>query len=503
VAERGEGGAGGPDPLEDLIGSPRPARRTPTERSDALDDLIGAARAARRNPADLDDLLAGTVAAGRARRAAGDEAAADAPTAASGGRSRWIAGLAVTLALVGLSGVLTDAVAAAVLLADHGPGALAVVWPLGGLGLLAVAALQSRYVDRFARVPVLVTLCGAYAALFVVALVLLAAGVERTIPATLTWLLADQMNFLLPVVVWALAGDVFTAGQGTTVFPVLSRWLYAGQVAGLAVATVAPLALRDAAMAWLLAVPAVLLVLTLVVAPVLLRGAATGRGHGRAETTADSMRSTLALVRDLPAFRWLLRSSLVVMAAGYALEFAFFAQGRARLSALGELQAFYAGATLVGFGLCWAVQSFVTPRLLKRVGVARVLGILPAATLAAAVVLTVAGASGALALSAVGLLIWRLPRWSVDASARQAAQAIIPDERRARTSLLVDLVPVAGALVVAAVPISVSVWLDRTWPAPVLAAVLAVPAILASRRVVGTWEDTQLSYRLKRRRRLG
>ena len=36
-----------------------------------------------------------------------------------------------------------------------------------------------------------------------------------------------------------------------------------------------------------------------------------------------------------------------------------------------------------------------------------------------------------------------------------------------------------------------------------IALALALIAIVASRKVVKTWDDTQLSYRLKRRKRLG
>jgi hypothetical protein len=105
-------------------------------------------------------------------------------------------------------------------------------------------------------------------------------------------------------------------------------------------------------------------------------------------------------------------------------------------------------------------------------------------------------------VAVVALLVWRLPRWSLDASARQAAMALLPDERRARASFAIDLVPIATALVVSAIPIAVMLATHSRWIATVPALLAGLVGVWLSRRVVSTWETTQLSYRLKRRKRL-
>ena len=217
---------------------------------DALDDLIGAIRRPRaeRPAPDLPttEPVIGAV-SGDALDALLPRSDKAESTSVEGGRltigSRraWQAGLAFTLGMVAFAGVLAAAIDSATLLSKAGPWALAIVWPLGGLGLLGVAYLQSRYIDRFARVPVLAWLLSIYGVAFLLLVVLFAGDMGGSWAPAVCWLLADQMNFLVPLIVWSLASDVFTAGQGVTVFPKMSRAVYIGQICGLTVATVAPL----------------------------------------------------------------------------------------------------------------------------------------------------------------------------------------------------------------------------------------------------------------------
>jgi hypothetical protein len=469
-----------------------------TEGDDALDDLISSTRAARRNSADaLDELIADSGAAPRSA----PEPAIDRVEQRRG----WARALSFALAALALSGVLADAVAASQLISHAGPDSLGIVWPLGGLSLLLVAFLQTRFIDRFSRMKVLVTLCVVYGAAFVLAVALFAVHAPKSIPAGLAWLLADQMNFLFPLVVWTLAGDVFTSGQGVTVFPLMSRWLFLGQIAGLLIAVLFPVVfdLGPFAVNFLLLIPPIACFAVVFIVPRALRDASVSKGHGREVSSTSVVRETVAYVRELTAFRWLLWVSLAVMIAGAMVEFSFFDVISERFDSASDLQVVYAGTSLAGFLLCWLIQSFAATPMLNRLGIDKVLAILPVATVVAAVLLIGAIGGGIVPMAVVGLLLWRIPRWSVDASARQSAMATVPDERRAATSFLIDLVPFALGLVVVAIPIGLSRWLGQGWIVPAIAAVFAAVSVVFARKVVSTWDDTQLSYRLKRRKRLG
>jgi hypothetical protein len=454
---------------------------------------------------DLDALIGGL----RARRPVvgqpGGVRAAPLAIADAATRRRWARGIAVSLGALAVAGLVTDAMAAAQLLDDAGPVWLAVVWPLGGLGLLAAAAVQSRFVDRFARLSMLRALLVAYAAAFGVAGLLFAVPAPTAVAAAFAWLLADQINFLVPLLVWALASDVFSAGQGLSTFPWISRFVFAGQVAGMAIAAVVGWWFDSAgsSLAWLLVIPIAVCAGVAVGLPRALRGATTGVGHGRVQSARESWKEALALVSGLGAFRWLLYTSLAVLAAGVVIEFSFLDVASARILGAADLQTFYATTALGGFMACWLIQATVTPTVLRRAGIASALAVLPVVTVVAATVMVVAGATFSVAAAVAGVLAWRLPRWSLDASARQAALATLPDERRARATFLIDLVPFAVALVVVPIPIGVGRLTDARWVPPVLAVALAAVAVVAVQQVRRRWDDTQLSWRLKRRKRLG
>ena len=237
--------------------------------------------------------------------------------------------------------------------------------------------------------------------------------------------------------------------------------------------------------------------------PRILHDVTLSEGHGKNESSKESMKQSLSLLKDLTAFKWMLGVSLSVMAAGAILEFGFFDVAKTTVESTGALQAIYAavfcGVLMVGL----AIQTWVSTPLMKRAGIAKALQILPVATLVASIVMVIAGATEQIAVAIVAIAIWRTPRSSIDFVGRQAAMATVPDNQRARLSNVINVVPVGLGFTLVAGPIGISRLLDNRWVAPVIAVALAMLAIVAGRKVLKTWDDTQLSYRLKRRKRLG
>lgn len=476
------------------------------EESDAIDDLIRSAGIRRRpaavtNESDTDPLgdLLKTPASGSRLMDSAE------PSDNTLQVKKWTRSIGMAIAVLALAGLVADTVAASQLLADSGPRALAVVWPLGAIGMLAVAALLMKYVDRFARLSIMVVLCVGYGIAFVVALALFATPLPRSIPAGLVWLLADQLIFLLPLVIWSLAGDVFTAGQATNIFPQISRWMYIGQFFGLAIATTSPWWLNplDLDLTWILLLPPIACLAVATLLPRALRGSSASAGHGQSMSISAALRDTTALIKDLPAFSWLFKVSLVVMLAGALLEFTSFNVLAQRVTSAGTLQSIYAGASLAIFAASWLMQRFVTPKVLNRRGVSIGLVVLPIATTAGAVVLVIGGVLANVVAALVGLLLWRVVRRSLDASARQTAMATLPDHQRTRASFLIDLLPLSLGYLLFAPFAVVGLSLDLLWFVPIVAVLFAVLGVVASRRILETWDTTQLSYRLKRRRRMG
>lgn len=410
--------------------------------------------------------------------------------------------LSTALFLAGFGGLLTDAIAAAQLLEGSGSGALGIVWPIGGAMMLITAAAQFLLVDRLPRRTTLVVMSSGIAALLGVALVLELIGAPSLAPAILEWVAADQLNFLVPLVLWSVAADAFVAGEAAVVFPRMSRWWFIGQGAGLVVATVAPLVMNiiGADVAAAVALPAVSCIAIAVVAGRLSGAPVVGRAD-RAPTLTVALSDTVEFVRALPAFRRLFVMSVLVMAAGVTVEFGFLDSVGTSTRDAGTMQVLYSAVSLVGFAICYVVQSSGIATAVQRRGVASGLLLLPASAAVAALLSVLHGLGGGIIAASVGLLAWRIPRWSIDATVRQTALATVPDHRRTRVSMVIDLAPWAIGLCLVAVPIGIGRLVGESSVVPAAGALLAGSAVVIWYRLGDEWDDAQLSYRLKRRQR--
>lgn len=490
----------------------RPARASSPDSGDPAPPAVeeAAAPPVRRRPvrdplAALDDLAAGApppaprAAAEPHGRARGEiRAAAAGPSLR---RRAWP--LALALALVLFAGFVTEMVGASQMIALAGPQSLLVMYPLGGLGLLALGLLQFRFVDRAARLPMLRAVTLGYAVVFVIALALIASSVVPVLATGMAWLLADQLMFLIPLLIWSLAGDEFNVAEGRRIFPWIVSWTYAGQVLGLAVATAAPAALTAAGipLPMLLVVDPVICVFLGLWLPRALRGSLASRGSGKEEPLSASLRGAWDFVDGVPVWRSYLVLSLLVFAAGMTAHLSFMAgAGEVLGSDAAGLQTLLAGVSLASFLVCWPIQSFAAQPLQERLGIPGVLMILPVASVVSGVLLAVGAATQSLPLLVAGISFFRIPRWSVDENVRRAALAFVPDDRRARVSFLVDLGPMGLGLVAAGVLGSLGLLLGLAWVPAALAALVAAAAVPFAVRVRRGWDDSLLSWRLRRRK---
>ena len=76
----------------------------------------------------------------------------------------------------------------------------------------------------------------------------------------------------------------------------------------------------------------------------------------------------------------------------------------------------------------------------------------------------------------------------------------MPDERRARVSFVVDLLPVAIGLIVAGPLALIGVLTGEYWILALVCVVVALVAIRPARQVLRDWDDSLLNWRLRRRK---
>ncbi len=415
--------------------------------------------------------------------------------------------LTIALAVVFAIGFIAEIVAISRFIHLADLEGLVIIYPLGGLGLLAVAFAQVTWIDRIKREKAFVRVTSAYGIFFVIAIVLIANSSERLslIGTGLAVVLADQVNFLLPLIIWAMLGDHFNAAESRTVFPWVISWRYAGQFIGLIVASAAPLLLTrlDIPLYTLLYICPIGLLGLAIFLPRSLRGRSTNAHQGEIETVQDSIRSAWGFVQGVKAFRAIFITSALVFTAGMALEGTFLTQA-ADWSGDSEskVQILYGSTLLFVFIICWILQRTSVTKIMERLDIPGSLAILPIAALVGAVTLIAGVQVQQLGIILIGIVAWRVPWWSIDDVARRAAMALVPDQRRARVSFIVDLVPFAIGLILSGVILGITRASGEPIWAPIIAVPCAMAAIPSSRVAIKTWADALLSPQLKRRKRL-
>jgi hypothetical protein len=411
--------------------------------------------------------------------------------------------IALCLALVSVAGFLTEVVATSHLLSVSGPGSLAIVFPLGGAGLLLLGALQFQFVDQKERLPLLRLVTSGYAVVYAIAFALIVASIAESVATGAVILMGDQLNFLVPLLVWSLAGDEFNVAEGRKIFGWIVSWTYGGQILGLllSVATPSVLSSLDIDVIWILVLAPVAVLFVGLWLPVALKDSAASTGLHREENALEAVKSAWDFIQGVPVWRAFVVSSVLTFVAGMTAFLAYLG-GAERLLGddPGSLQVHLGGVMLVSFTLCLLLQKFGAEKLQDKIGIPGVLLILPIATVVAGIAIAVGIALDSIWVILFGISLWLVPRWSVDENGRRGALALVPDERRTRVSFLVDLGPIALGLLVAAPLAAVGELTDLYWLVPILAGVIAITALPWSLRVRRDWEDSLLNWRLRRRK---
>lgn len=411
--------------------------------------------------------------------------------------------MALSLALLAFGGYLTEVVASSQVLARSGSGALLIIFPLGGLGLILIALAQFRFVDHRARLPLIRAVSLAYGVAFAVAAGLLWQSVVPALAAGFAWLLADQLTFLMPLLIWSLASDEFNVAESRKIYPWVVTWTYGGQVLGLALSAVSPwlLAGTEIPLTALLVLPALMCIVVAVLLPRAMRHSNAAKGSARPETTRQAVASAREFIDGVPVWRQFLLASVLTFIAGGTLYLVFLANAeRVVGSDAAGLQTLLGWAGLAWFLVCFAIQTWGAERLQNRIGIPGVLLILPFSLIVGGVLLALGSVTGSLGVLVAGVSFWIVPRWSIDENARRSALALVPDERRARVSFVVDLLPIALGMIISGPLAVIGIVTGELWIVAGAAALIALIAILPSLRVRREWEDSLLNWRLRRRK---
>jgi ATP:ADP antiporter, AAA family len=377
------------------------------------------------------------------------------------------------------------------------------VWAIDMVLLILATGIQSLIVDRFDRIKLMAGVLLVFAGLYaVLPLTFSIPGFPAPASYTMVYLLNDQQWRFFPVVFWILVNDIYDPATGRRVMPLIATFAFVGTIIGLGIAAI------DAQLSFgpqkLLLLNAGIFISAWLVARIRLRAVKLPPPI----VSSDSMRETLTegweFIKMVPAFAYL---ALGMLAAGSVMTILLFdVLSDAKLDLGQAFQSFYALYNLV-IAIASLLLQGITARLIEAFTLKRSFLIQPFVMLGA--VIANFFFPGYVS-SAFSQGVPRASYDTLDLSARKAFQAMVPNEKRGRVSMFIDsYLPSGGTIIGSLVTFAIIViGLHLGWGRDLYTKIylgvgiaFALVAIYASFRVKSTYEQSMLSWQLKRRTR--
>jgi len=418
--------------------------------------------------------------------------------------------LAMGLVLLGnsLAQQVSDITAISNFLSAGGVNQILIVWAVDSGILLLTTGLQSLIIDRFNRVALVRGILLALGLAFVVLRLLFILQAPEWLNYALLYLLAQQQWLFFPLVFWILANDIFNMAQAKRVFPLIGSGDFAGKLLGIGVAASAPFVVRAIpglqtqdllvmnALIYFLAA----LGITLALRKVKFRQ--TAQPH---ETVRETLTEGWGFVKEVPAFRFLALAIMALLLCDTVIEFRFLVVSDGAFPDPARYQTFYSlyrlGLTLIAF----VVQTLFTSRIISKLTLKNAFFLKPIGVLLGALSMI---AYPSIFTAVGGVLLLRLPQYTVDDPARKTFQALVPEERRGRVSIFMDSYLYSAGVILGCLTTGAIVFAGTrfAWPSHfyaylALAVVAAALAIIAIVRMRSVYETSLFNWRLKRRQR--
>lgn len=377
------------------------------------------------------------------------------------------------------------------------------VWAVDMVLLILATGLQSLIVDRFDRVKLLAGVLLVFAGLYaVLPLTFISKVIPLSVSYTLIYLLNDQQWRFFPVVFWILVNDIYDPGTGRRVMPVIATFAFVGTIVGLGVAAL------DAKLEFgpvkLLVLNASIFFIAFVLSQIRLRKVKIAITASTQVSMKESFSEGWEFIKTVPAFAYL---ALGMLTAGIVMTVLLFdTLSDAKLDLGKGFQSFYAQYNLIIAILSIFAQG-ISSKLIERLTLKRSFLIQPAIMVLTTILnFFVPGYMS----SAVSQGLSRVSYDTVDLSARKSFQAMVPNEKRGRVSMFIDsYLPSAGTIIGSLITFAI-ISLGLRWGISRdqyslyyigFGVVIALVAMYAAFKVRATYEQSMLSWQLKRRTR--
>jgi AAA family ATP:ADP antiporter len=423
------------------------------------------------------------------------------------------AGLVFTLGFLLLSNAvayqISDIVAVSGFLSKGGVNQILIVWVVDSVLIFVATGLQSLIIDRYDRPSLIKWLIFGLAFVFTILRVLFTFEGLAGFNYALLYLVAEQQLLFFPLVFWVLANDVFNMSQSKRLFPLIASLSFVGKLLGIGVALVSPnlFASLNIDPNEVLLLNVVIYLVSFIVVVAGLRKADIRETRQPHETVKETLMEGWGFVREVLSFRFLAISIIALLVCDTVIEFRFLTVTNARFGDPIQYQTFYSWYRLGLLAVSFLVQSLLTSRIIAALTLKTSFFIKPISVLIGALTMIL---RVDIVGSVVGIVLLRLPQYTVDESSHKAFQALVPEERRGRVSIFMDSYLYCfgviigclftGAIVLVGVLTGFESYFYVYLGLAVAASLVAVWAVYKMR---GVYDISLFNWRLKRRQRRG
>lgn len=417
---------------------------------------------------------------------------------------RRAAPIGVALAVTSVSGVIADVVCLTQILTLGGADSLLLLYPLSGIGLAIPAIGLTPMVDRWPRLMMLRVVGLGTALAYCLVLALMPAA--PLLAVSIGWIVAALQNYMYPMLLWSLAADLFNVAESRQVNGWIASWGYAGRLLALALLALSPplLALAGLPLTSLLVVAPALTAAIAIWLALRLRNAGASPGTHETVRVRQALQSGWEFVTQVSMWRWLLTGATISFVAASGVSLGVSA---ASAYILGDnpdgLQMILAGTQWIATVASLGVQRWLSEPLIARIGIRGGLLVQPVGTVIAAILLALSFVTHSIAVLAFAVLFWRVPAWTLDQTAKSAALGYVPDQRRARVSLILVLATNALTWILCSLVAAPGLLHGPLWLVGAVPAVVGMVAFIWWVRLYRGWDQTLFDWRLKRRKRAG
>lgn len=409
---------------------------------------------------------------------------------------------------------MTGIVGISDLINTAGPNQTLVVNSINAVMIFITAMLATLIIDRFHRVELLKWTAFGFALVFVLTDIIYLLRATTEVVAAIVYLMSQQQWLLFPMFFWVLANDLFEVPQAKRLIPVIGSWGFIGKMLGIG-ATLLPalffrlglLGVNELTLDMVIRLNIFFYLLAFLLISIGLRKANIRAVDAEDETVKESLGEGWDFVRKVDSYRFLLLAIAAVAVCDVLVEYRFFVVAKSSISEPLAYKEFYSLYLLAAAIFSFAIQGFVTSRLIQRIQLKNTFLIQPILALISSTAMILSPGMSSATLSSWFL---KIGRNTVDEATRKAYQGFVPEERRGRVALFTDnFAPAIGMLVAAPLGIlviyickaigyenSFYVYLGIT----VLFAGIAVWFIMKMR---ASYDDSLFNWRLRRRKRGG